>query len=66
MTRHEGCGQEMHELTGGMCNIAMGAVFSLWHDAREAAQAIAGNFPEAELSVVNGGQPVYYYMISVE
>ena len=23
-------------------------------------------FPEAEISVVNGGQPVYYYMISVE
>ena len=36
------------------------------HDAKEAAAAIAGNFPEAELSVVNGGQPVYYYMISVE
>ena len=25
-----------------------------------------GNFPDAELSVVDGGQPVYYYMISVE
>ena len=36
------------------------------HDAREAAESIAGCFPDAELSVVDGGQPVYYYMISVE
>ncbi|MDO4989345.1 MAG: DAK2 domain-containing protein [Eubacteriales bacterium] len=36
------------------------------YDAREAAESIAGCFPDAELSVVDGGQPVYYYMISVE
>ena len=36
------------------------------HDASEAADSIAGCFPDAELSVVDGGQPVYYYMISVE
>ena len=35
-------------------------------DADEVAAVIAGGFPNAELSVVNGGQPVYYYMISVE
>lgn len=35
-------------------------------DANEAAGTITGAFPEAEVSVVNGGQPVYYYMISVE
>ena len=35
-------------------------------DARAAADSIAGCFPDAEMSVVNGGQPVYYYMISVE
>ena len=34
--------------------------------ANEAAETIGGCFPDAELSVVNGGQPVYYYMISVE
>ena len=34
--------------------------------AQAAAASIAGCFPEAETSVVNGGQPVYYYMISVE
>ena len=35
-------------------------------DASEAAGTITGCFPDAEVSVVNGGQPVYYYMISVE
>ena len=35
-------------------------------DANDAAQTIIGCFPEAEISVVNGGQPVYYYMISIE
>ena len=35
-------------------------------EANEAAETITGNFPDAEVSVVNGGQPVYYYMISVE
>ena len=34
--------------------------------ANKASESISGCFPEAELSVVNGGQPVYYYMISVE
>ena len=34
--------------------------------AEEAAAAIAGRFPDAEMSVIDGGQPVYYYMISVE
>ncbi len=35
-------------------------------EANAAAETITGNFPDAEVSVVNGGQPVYYYMISVE
>ncbi len=35
-------------------------------DAEDAAETIRGSFPEAEVSVVSGGQPVYYYMISVE
>ena len=34
--------------------------------ANKAAESIGGCFPEAELSVVNGKQPVYYYMISIE
>ena len=35
-------------------------------EANIAAETIIGNFPDAEVSVVNGGQPVYYYMISAE
>ncbi len=35
-------------------------------DAENAADTIREGFPEAEVSVVEGGQPVYYYMISVE
>ena len=34
--------------------------------ALEAAETLGGCFPDAEMSVVDGGQPVYYYMISVE
>lgn len=34
--------------------------------ANKASESIGTCFPEAELSVVNGGQPVYYYMISIE
>ena len=35
-------------------------------DAETACAALSAALPDAELSVVNGGQPVYYYMISVE
>ena len=35
-------------------------------EAQKTAEYIGQAFPEAELMVVNGGQPVYYYMISVE
>ena len=36
-------------------------------EAAEAVAAIIGaKFPEAEIMTVNGGQPVYYYMISIE
>lgn len=35
-------------------------------DANDAAKKLGDHFPDAELSVVNGGQPVYYYMISIE
>ena len=35
-------------------------------DANAASQRLGNHFPDAELSVVNGGQPVYYYMISIE
>ena len=35
-------------------------------DAAEYSNRLIANFPDAEVSVVRGGQPVYYYMISVE
>ena len=35
-------------------------------DAEATAAIIGAKFPEAEVMVVNGGQPVYYYMISIE
>ena len=35
-------------------------------DADEFSKAFSDVFPESEVSVVNGGQPVYYYMIAVE
>jgi len=34
--------------------------------ANHAAEVLGASYSEAEMSVVNGGQPVYYYMISVE
>ncbi len=35
-------------------------------EASAAAETIIGNFPDSDVNVVNGGQPVYYYMISAE
>ncbi len=35
-------------------------------EAEEAGAVFAERFPDAEISVVSGGQPVYYYMIAVE
>ncbi|NCB51479.1 MAG: DAK2 domain-containing protein [Clostridia bacterium] len=35
-------------------------------EADNTAEQLRGCFPDAEFSVVDGGQPVYYYMISVE
>ena len=35
-------------------------------DAEDARACLAEHFPEADISVVNGGQPVYYYMIAAE
>ena len=35
-------------------------------DAAHASELLGGALGEAEVSVVNGGQPVYYYMIAIE
>ncbi len=34
--------------------------------AQSFCESLGGHFPECETSVINGGQPVYYYIISVE
>ena len=36
------------------------------NDAQQAADILTASFPDADVSVVSGGQPVYYYMIAVE
>jgi len=35
-------------------------------EANEASAPLSELFPDAEISVIGGGQPVYYYMISIE
>ena len=35
-------------------------------DAQNTGASLAKAFPDADVNVVNGGQPVYYYMISLE
>ena len=35
-------------------------------DAEAVSKTLTGNFPDAEITVINGGQPVYFYMISIE
>ncbi len=35
-------------------------------DAQSVADRLSEGHPDAEMSVINGGQPVYYYMISAE
>jgi DAK2 domain fusion protein YloV len=35
-------------------------------DAEEVSGLLSQSFPDSELTLVNGGQPVYYYMISAE
>ena len=34
--------------------------------AQKVADRLEKHFPESEISMVNGGQPVYYYMIAIE
>jgi len=35
-------------------------------DAQQVSDQLADCFPDAEIALVNGGQPVYYYMIAAE
>lgn len=56
---------EFDKLEPGLITVYYGADVTK-EDASEASRIFEGNFPEAEVSVLRGGQPVYYYMISVE
>ena len=40
--------KEMHTLTNGKMNIAMGAPLKLWHDCRESAEGGEGELPDEE------------------
>ena len=35
-------------------------------DAQKAAGVFEANCPDAEVAILSGGQPVYYYIISME
>ena len=35
-------------------------------DAEEIGAAIEENYPDVDVEINNGGQPIYYYVISVE
>jgi len=55
----------LDELSPSMITIYYGENVSE-KDAEKTAEQLRACFPDAEFSVVDGGQPVYYYMISVE
>ena len=35
-------------------------------EAEKCVEALSARFPDADITAVDGGQPVYYYMISIE
>ena len=35
-------------------------------DAQKVADFIEENYPDCEVEVQNGGQPLYYYIVSIE
>ena len=37
-----------------------------FEDSQDAKACLSEAFPDADISVVDGGQPVYYYMIAAE
>ena len=53
------------ELSPEFINVYYGADVGE-EEAQEVSDSFSACFAEAEVSLINGGQPVYYYMISVE
>ena len=35
-------------------------------EAQELQEKVAAKYPDCEVTVANGGQPVYYYLVSLE
>ena len=58
-------GDAMEAMAPEFITIYYGADVQL-EDAEEASLTLKTRFPDAELSIVRGGQPVYYYMIAIE
>lgn len=59
----------MLDVTGGGENGIITVFYGadvLEADAEEIVKIIEARFPESEVSLVNGGQPIYYYIFSIE
>jgi len=56
---------KMQECNHDIITVYYGADLTA-EEAEQAADGIRKTFPDSDVSVVNGGQPVYYYMVSVE
>ena len=56
---------EMVDEDSAIVSIYFGADASE-EDANELASIIEEKYPDVEIEVNNGGQPIYYYVISVE
>lgn len=57
--------QGMKELDPSLITVYYGADVA-GEDAEDIGGKLQQEFPDAEVSVINGGQPVYYYLISAE
>ena len=62
----------IHAVAGAMENLDPSLITVYYGEdvdeaaAQSVADSLCASFPDAEVSTINGGQPVYYYMISAE
>ena len=61
----EGLGKALAALDPGIITVYSGEDASE-DEAEKVSAALEKSFPDADVSLVPGGQPVYYYMISIE
>ena len=57
--------QKMNEIDPTLITVYYGADVEE-KDAESVGEKLSREFPDAEVSVIDGGQPVYYYLISAE